>query len=137
MNITIEQTNGPFDFEARNESGAVFPITASEKVGGSGKGFRPMQLLVAGLGGCSSIDVIKILQKQQQVVEGYRVELQAERHEDKVPATFKSITVHFVLKGDLSPKKVERAISLSLEKYCSVAKILEPTCTINYDFKIL
>jgi putative redox protein len=97
-----------------------------------------MQMLVAALGACSSIDVLSILQKMQQTVREYRVDLVAERQENAEPPNlFLSYHLHFVLNGDLNPKLVKRAIDLSMTKYCSVARTLEQGATISYDFELL
>lgn len=137
MKIELNRVRAPFDFEAVNEDGAMLPITGAGHIGGSEGMFRPMQAVVAALGGCSSIDILLILQKQKQEVTSYRVELDAVRREGEVPSIFKSIHVKYYFEGtDLNPAKVERAIKLSMEKYCSVTKILQPTCEITHSFEI-
>jgi len=95
-----------------------------------------MDLLLMALGGCSSIDIGLILKKQKQELKDFKVQITAER-EDEIPSVFKKINLHFVLWGDLKEKKVVKSIDLSLEKYCSVAKILEPTAEISYSFEII
>ena len=94
-----------------------------------------MELLLAGLASCTSIDIVLILQKQKQVIDDYRVEISGERGEG-VPSVFTDIHLHFVLKGQLEENKVKRAIDLSLEKYCSAAAMLNKTATITADFEI-
>jgi putative redox protein len=96
---------------------------------------RPMELLLMSLASCSSVDVIDILRKQKLEVEDYQVTVDGQRYEGRVPALFENIEMSFIFKGDLSPSKVERAVNLSLLKYCSVSKIIEETATIN--FKII
>lgn len=132
MKIVLNRVDDAFHFEAKNEDGNVVHIDGAQKIGGSGQGARPMQLLIMGLGGCSGIDVVLILQKQKQVVADLQIELDAERYDDREPALFKNIHVTFNFKGELDAKKVKRAVALSMDKYCSVAKILEETATITY-----
>ena len=121
---------------AENEDGNTIYIDGARKIGGENLGFRPMQLLAAGAGSCSSIDIISILKKQRQQIEDLQVEVRAEREEGAVPALFTTIHLHFVLSGILDEDKVKKAITLSLEKYCSVVKILEKTTKITYSYHI-
>ena len=95
-----------------------------------------MQLLAAGAGGCSSIDVIGILKKQRQNLVDIEVVVNAEREPDSVPSLFTSIHIHYILTGNLDKNKVESAINLSLQKYCSVVKTLEKTATITSSYEI-
>lgn len=122
--------------EAKNEEGQSVQLDGSTTIGGVNGGMRPMQLLLASLGGCSSIDVISILTKQKQTIEDIKVEVYGERDEEQIPAVFKTIHVTFELTGDLDEDKVSKAVSLSMDKYCSVAKMLEKTAIITYDFTI-
>jgi putative redox protein len=135
MNIELVRKNKAFHFEATDSTLQKVQIDASPKVGGEDKGTRPMDLLLMALGGCSSIDIGLILKKQKQELEEFKVQITADR-EDAVPSLFKKINLHFILWGDLKEKKVIKSIELSLEKYCSVAKILEPTADITYTFEI-
>ena len=95
-----------------------------------------MQLLLAGIGGCSTIDIIGILKKQRQQLEDISVEVDGDRQKTGTYSEFKTIHMKFMLKGDLDPAKVERAIELSIDKYCSVSKALEKTSEITYSFTI-
>ncbi|WNJ19186.1 OsmC family protein [Pontibacter sp. G13] len=137
MKIHLKRINDAVHFEATNEAGNTLSIDGSPKVGGQNLGFRPMESLIAGLAGCSSIDICSILSKQRQVVENFEVDVQAERDPDHVPSLFTDIHLHVKLTGDLDPNKVERAVNLSLEKYCSVARILEKTAKITWSHEII
>jgi len=136
MNIKLKRTGTALLMEAVNEEGNLVTIDASKEIGGTGTGMRPMQLLLTALGGCSAIDVLLILKKQKQNVESFEVEISGERKKIGNYSLFRSVTLLFFLKGNLNPAKVENAVKLSLEKYCSVAKTLEPTAKINYKIKI-
>lgn len=136
MKIVINRLNDAYHMEARNEEGQSVQLDGSTNIGGVNGGMRPMQLLLTSLGGCSTIDIISILTKQKQTLEDIQVEVDGERDEEQIPAVFKSIHVHFKLQGDLDEEKVQKAVSLSMDKYCSVAKMLEKTADITYDFSI-
>lgn len=132
MNIELNLLNKAYHFEAKNEQGNTISIDASPAIGGENKGPRPMELLIMGLGGCSGIDVLSILRKQKIEPESFRIKLHAEREKDATPALFTEIEVEFIFKGDIDPAKAERAVKLSMEKYCSVAKTLEKTAVITH-----
>ncbi len=102
------------------------------------KGASPMELILLGLGGCASYDVVSILQKSRQEVTDVRCELTAERAET-VPAVYTAIHMHFVVTGsDIAYKQVERAIKLSAEKYCSASRMLvQGGVDITHDFEII
>jgi putative redox protein len=133
MKIVLDRVDDAFHFQAKNEDGKIVDIDGAPAIGGHGEGVRPMQMLIMGLGGCSGIDVVLILKKQKQIIEDLKIELDAERFEDQEPALFKKIHVTFNFKGaELNDKRVKRAVALSMDKYCSVAKILEETAEITY-----
>ena len=134
MRINLKRLDTNFNFEASNDEGNIVSIDASPQIGGSNKGMRPMQLLLAAIGGCSAIDVVSILRKQKQEVDFFHIEVNGEREEIGVEgfSLFKTIEVHFILKGKVDKDKAERAVKLSMEKYCSVTKTLEPTANITY-----
>lgn len=95
-----------------------------------------MQLLISALGGCSTIDIINILKKQRQELIDIKVEIEAEREQEKVPALFSNIHVRFILFGNIDKSKAQKAVELSMDKYCSVAKILEKTAKISYSYEV-
>ncbi len=100
-------------------------------------GPSPMELVLIGTGGCTAFDVVQILEKGREAVEDCVVELEAERAETD-PKVFTRIHMHFVVKGrNLAPAKVERAIALSAEKYCSASLMLAKTARITHDFEVV
>ncbi len=137
MKIQIERLNDAVHLRATNEDGATLDMDGSPAVGGENMGFRPMQMLLAALGGCSTIDIVSILKKQRQPVEDIGITVEGEREPGVEPSLFKDIHVHFTLRGNLDEDKVRKAVDLSMEKYCSVAKTLEKTATITYGFSVL
>jgi putative redox protein len=135
--IELKRLNDAFHLEAANEIGNTVQIDAAPDIGGTNQGMRPMQMLLAVLGGCSTIDVISILKKQKQDVKDIRITVTGERDQDAIPSLYKDVHILFKLYGNLDEDKVRKAVSLSVDKYCSVARILEKTATITYGFEIL
>jgi putative redox protein len=137
MKIEINRLNNTFHMEALNETGAKIEMDSSTDHGGNDLGFRPMQLLLAGIGGCSAIDVIEILKKQRQDLKDIKITVSGEREPDKVPSLWQAIHVHYKLFGSIDENKAKQAIELSVNKYCSVAKTLEQTAEITYSFEVI
>ncbi len=134
MKITLQRVNQAVRFEGSNSAGNTVIVEGSPEIGGEGQGMRPMELLLVSLASCSSMDVIAILKKMRQPVEDLRVEVEGHRVKDQVPAVFNQIHLRFVLKGDLRADRVEEAIRLSVEKYCSVGHMIDKTATITYEW---
>src|SRR5688500_6166398 len=137
MKIELNRLNDGYHLEAINEQGKIVNIDASPDIGGINQGMRPMQLLLAAIGGCSTIDIINILKKQKQPLRDIKITVTGEREKDAVPSLFVEVHTHFRLFGNLDQDKVQRAVSLSVEKYCSVAKTLSFKANITYSFEIL
>ena len=134
MQIHIERINEAYNLKAINEEGCHVLMDAAPEIGGSNNGMRPMQLPISALGGCSSIDIINILKKQLQNLKDISVKIEAELEQWKTPTLFTRIQIHFILYGNIDNDKANKAIELSMEKHCSVARILEKTANINYTF---
>jgi putative redox protein len=137
VKIELNRVSDDFHLEAVNENGNILHIDASPDIGGTNKGMRPMQLLLAAMGGCSSIDIISILKKQKQSLKDIKITVTGEREKDAVPSVYTQVHAHFKLYGFLDQDKVQKAVSLSVEKYCSVAKTLEATAKVTYSFEII
>ncbi len=137
MKIELNRLNDAFHMEATNEQGRSVQMDASPDIGGSNLGMRPMQMLLAAMGGCSAIDVINILKKQKQPLRDIKITVTGEREKDAVPSLFVEAHAHFRLFGELDPEKVKRAVSLAVEKYCSVATTLSYKAKITHSFEIL
>jgi putative redox protein len=121
------------------ESGTGHKIVFGTAFGAEGctPGPSPMELVLIGAGGCSAFDVVHILEKGREAVEDVVVELEADRAE-KEPKVFTRVHMHFVVKGrSLSSSKVERAINLSAEKYCSATAMIAKTASITHDFEVV
>lgn len=121
------------------ESGTGHKIVLGTASGPEGQtpGPSPMELVLIGTGGCSAFDVVHILERGREPVEDCVVELDAERATED-PKVFTRIHMHFVVTGDgLARSKVERAVQLSVEKYCSASAMLARTATITHDFEVI
>lgn len=124
-------------FMAESDSGHAVIMDGAPDIGGRNLGPRPMEMMLMGAGGCTSIDVMMILQKSRQDVTDCQVELTAERAADH-PKVFTRIHFHFIVKGrSLKPETVERAIQLSAMKYCSATIMLAKTAEVTHDFEII
>ncbi|NQY66274.1 MAG: OsmC family protein [Flavobacteriales bacterium] len=135
MKIEINRVNDAMHMEATNETGNVVSMDGSPEIGGVNAGARPMQLVLMGLGGCSSIDVLNILKKQKQVVDTYKVVITASRV-DAVPSIFDEINIEFNVTGDVDENRLKRAIDLSVDKYCSVGRMIEKTAKITSSYTL-
>jgi putative redox protein len=138
IRIEINRLNDAFHFSAVNENGNALQLDASPDIGGTNQGMRPMQMLLAAMGGCSAIDVINILKKQRQDLKDVKITVTGEREKDAVPSLYQTIHAHFRFFGNVDPDKAEKAINLSIEKYCSVSRTLEKAgATITHSFEVL
>jgi putative redox protein len=135
MKVVVDWDGG-MAFAARGDSGHTVMMDASPDAGGQDRGSRPMELLLMGLGGCSSIDVMMMLNKSRQDVTDCQAVVEAERA-DAVPAVFTKIHVHFIVKGHgVSEKHVERAVKLSAEKYCSASIMLAQVAEVTHSYEV-
>lgn len=119
----MERTSGDYGFEVKDQNNHLLKTDSSDESGGSNFGFRPMQLLLSGLGTCSAIDMVAILKKQKQTIDQFKITVEGEREKDQIPALWESINVIFSIKG-VEKDKAEKAAALSMNKYCSVAETL-------------
>ncbi|MFT4022144.1 MAG: OsmC family protein [Flavihumibacter sp.] len=137
VTIDIIRQEGDFGFEATDATGNSIRMDTSPETGGNNYGIRPMQALLMGLGGCSGIDVISILKKQRQEVTSFSMHIEAERETGKEPALWTSAKIVFTLGGQVDADKAQRAVQLSMDKYCSVAETLRRAgTTISWEVKV-
>ncbi len=132
MNVSLERINKDYLFEVSNSDGKSVLLDNKSKSFGEIQGISPMELLLMGIAGCSSIDIIAILDKQKINPTSLKMDVKGHRHENQVPALFYQIDINIYLEGSFSPEKAKRAAKLSFEKYCSVSKTLESTAKINH-----
>ena len=136
MKASIQLLEGA-SFAGTSGSGHSVTLDVAPEAGGRNQGIRPMEMILLGLGGCTAIDVLQMLRKGRSNVTDLRVEVNGERA-DEVPQVFETIHVHFILRGEsLNAAKVERAIELSANKYCSATIMLGQVVEITHDFQIV
>ncbi|GAX89730.1 OsmC family protein [Effusibacillus lacus] len=120
-------------FDAKGDSGHLVVMDAKKEIGGEDSGSRPMELLLMGLGGCTGIDIVMILEKMRLNLEEFHMEIEGDRREEH-PQKFTDIRIKYILKGEgLTRDKVERAIRLSEEKYCSASASLNARIQTVYE----
>ena len=131
--VTLRRLDDKNHFLGTNESGNTLHFD-TDPPEGNGQGVGPMQAVAMAIGGCSGIDIVDILRKGRQKLDGFDASIEYER--EGTPALFTHIHVHYALTGDLHPGKVRRAVDLSINKYCSVAKIVEKTAAITVSYSL-
>lgn len=122
--IHLQLVQKDFGFEATDEAGTIIKLDTSPDHGGKNFGGRPMQMLLMALGGCSGIDVVSILNKQKIEIKEYKTIIRGEREADKEPSLWKNIELEFYITANIDQARAERAVQLSMDKYCSVAQTL-------------
>ena len=137
MECTVRWTGSGMSFIAETGSNHILAMDGAPEGGGSNLAPRPMEVVLAGTGGCTAYDVVLILKRSRQEVTSCEAKLSAERATED-PKVFTKIHMHFIVRGkNLKPALVENAVRLSREKYCSASKMLEKTAAITADFEIL
>ena len=135
MKVRIKWIEGVC-FVGESETGHAVVLDGALENGGRNIGMRPMEMLLIGMGACTSFDVVTILKKARQPIVDCVAEIEAERA-DEVPKVFTKIHVHFVITGNnLNETQVERAVKLSAEKYCSASIMLSKSVAITHDYEI-
>ena len=136
MNLSVNWVDGML-MVGKSHSGHSITMDGPIEIGGENLGVRPMEMLLLGVAGCTMIDVVTTLKKMRQDLSHCETKINAERANEH-PKVFTDIHIHFIVKGkDLDSKKVDKAIKLSAEKYCSASIMLGKTAKITHDFEVL
>ena len=136
MNISVKWIDGML-MVGKSDSGHAIVMDGPPEIGGENLGIRPMEMLLLGMTGCTMIDVVSTLKKMREDVVDCQTQVSADRSEE-YPKVFTNIHVHFVLRGkQLNPLKVDKAIKLSAEKYCSASIMIGKTAIITHDYEII
>ena len=136
MNISVKWIDGML-MVGKSDSGHAIVMDGPPEIGGENLGVRPMEMLLLGMAGCTMIDVVSTLNKMREDVVDCQTQVSADRAEE-YPKVFTNIHVHFILSGkQLNPSKVDKAIKLSAEKYCSASIMIGKTATITHDYEII
>ncbi len=138
MKIRLQNVHN-MSFEAMTDGGHRGVMSADAKIGGDGLGARPMEMVLMGLGGCSGIDVLAMLKKSRQPVHPGDIEIEIEAvRTDSIPSLFSRIHVRYLIhNASIEHNKAVRAVDLSMQKYCSVTRILEKTAKITHCVEII
>jgi len=136
MSLKLNLKEEPFVFEVKNEDGAICLMDGSPDIGGKNKGLRPMQLLASSIAGCASIDILLILRKQRIEPTHFSIDIETKRV-DEVPAIFEEVKLIFSVNKEVNKSKLDRAIKLTLEKYCSVSSSLKDEVNIIFETKFI
>lgn len=131
VKVTLERV-GTVAFAAGGGSGGELTVDGAPAIGGEGRGMRPMELLLSALAGCAAMDVVHILRKQKQPLESLTIEVEGSRA-DAVPAVYTAIHLRFTIGGAVHEGKMNRAVQLSVEKYCSVRASLDPAIAVTWE----
>ncbi len=137
IKIELARIDDDYTMEAVNDSGNKIRFDGSPEIGGHNRGMRPMQTLLAAMGSCSAIDIISILRKQREELKDIKITVTGQREKEVTPSLYTEVHAHYKLFGDIDPAKAQKAVSLSVEKYCSVAKTLAKTAKVTHSFEII
>ena len=136
MKLELNRREKPYVFELENENGTICKIDSSKDIGGKEKGLTPMELLAGALASCISIDILMILNKQSIELDNYSVSVDAKK-KNSVPSPFEEIHLVFTMNKEIDLNKVQRAIQLSIDKYCSVKESLNPEIIITSEINLI
>ena len=135
--LIAERTSLDYGMTITDATGNSMLIDIPVDQGGQGKGMRPMQTMLAALCGCSAVDVISILQKQKQEYSSFKIAVDGDREHGKEPSVWETVELVFEFTGEVEPGKAFRAVTLSINKYCSVAETLRRAgAAINFKVKV-
>jgi putative redox protein len=130
MSLSLDRINDAIQFRGTNGEDSVTIASSDDQ-----EGISPMEMAALSVLGCSSIDILMILEKQKQDIDDFHAEVDTARA-DEPPRVFTDLHLRYAFEGDVSPDKVRRAIDLSLDKYCSVSNMVDQTATITYAFTV-
>lgn len=137
MQLHLQLAPGGHAMLGTDEAGNEIRLALPETAGGTGAGMRPMQLLIMSLGGCAAVDVLVILKKQRQTITGLRIDIEAARFQQPLPAPWEKAHLVFTLSGKVDLAKAEKAVAMSLEKYCSAAETLRRAgATLSWETRV-
>ncbi len=135
MHVRLERI-GTAAFQATAGSGGSLVIDGAPEIGGEGRGMRPMEALLSALASCSAMDVVHILNRQREPLETLSIEVIGTRA-DATPAPFTAIKLLFTANVGISDPKFQRAVKLSVEKYCSVSATLDPAVAVTWEARLV
>ena len=137
MKIHLKRVNETVLFEASNERGHAVFIEGSRSLGGEDSAPSPTEIFLMSQAACTAIDVVELLRKMRQNLEPIEVETEGHRAQNQVPKIFTGIHLHYKLYGDIMPAKAEKAITMSIEKYCTISKMIDQVTKLTHSFEVI
>lgn len=137
MKIHLKRVNDSVLFEATNGRGHTVRIEGSRDIGGTDSAPSPTEYLIMSQAGCTAIDVVELLKKMRQPLNHLEIETEAHRDPDRIPKVFTGIHLHYKLYGNVLPEKAEKAITMSIDKYCTVSKMIDQVAKITHSFEVI
>jgi putative redox protein len=137
MKVFLRKINNRVLFEASNSRGHTINIEGSRDIGGEDSAPSPTELLLMSQAGCTAIDVVELLKKMRQPLEHLEIETEGHRAQDQVPKIFTGIHLHYKIYGNVQPEKADKAISMSIEKYCTISKMIDQVARLTYSFEVI
>jgi putative redox protein len=137
MRIKLKLLDAGVLFEAETARGHRVRVEGARELGGTDSAPSPMEYLLISQMGCTAIDITEMLRKMRQPLVHLAMDAEAQRAEDQVPRVFNHIHLHYVLYGAVSPEKAARAIDMSVNRYCTVSKMIDRVARITTSFEIL
>lgn len=136
MKITLRQINKAVRFEAQNERGHTVLVEGGQNAGGEDLAPSPTELLIISQASCTAVDIVELLRKMRQPLDRLEIEAEGKRAEDQIPKIFTGIHLHYKVYGDVKESKLEKAIKLSIDQYCTVSKMIDHITKITYSFEV-
>lgn len=134
VKVRVEQVD-KFHLLGKNSYGNSVNMDTHPKLGGQGKGSSPMELVLMGMAGCASFDLLAMFENKNQIVDFLAIDLEGIRG-DETPAVYRKIHLSFMLKGAIDTAILEESLELAVEKYCSVCSMINKTAEVTYDFHL-
>lgn len=137
INISLKKAKDQVLFEAHNDRGHIVYVEGNELIGGTNSAPSPTEYLVIAHMSCTAIDIVELCRKMRQPLSHLEIESKAIRAEDQIPRIITDIHLHFKLYGNIKPAKAEKIINMSVEKYCTVSRMIDKVARIKTTFEIL
>src|SRR5687768_9335562 len=137
MKITLSRVNQAVRFEAKNERGHAVIVEGGRGAGGEDQAPSPTEYLMISQAACTAIDIVELLGKMRQKLKHIEIEAEGTRAEDQIPRIFTGIHLHYKLYGEIKKSKAEQAINMSIDKYCTISKMIDKVAKITYSLEIL
>ncbi len=136
MKITLKRINDAVRFEATNERGHTVLVEGGRNAGGMDEAPAPTELFMMSQAACTAVDIVELLKKMRQPLTHLEIEAEGQRAQDQIPKIFTGIHLHCKIYGNVSHGKADKAIGMSMEKYCTISKMIDQVAKLTYTFEI-